>query len=54
MAHCKKLKIKNPYVGCSIFARMDIQCTEKELFILKKVANAAAEPNVPCWFIGGF
>lgn len=33
---------------------MDIQCSEKELFILKKVANAAAELNVPCWLIGGF
>ncbi|HNP22136.1 MAG TPA: HD domain-containing protein [Panacibacter sp.] len=41
-------------LAAPIFARMDIQCTEKELFILKKVANAAAELNVPCWLIGGF
>jgi len=33
---------------------MDIQCTDKELFILKKIAKAAQELNVPCWLIGGF
>ena len=33
---------------------MDIQCTAKELFILKKIAKAAQELNVPCWLIGGF
>jgi len=33
---------------------MDINCTEKELFVLNKVANAAAEINIPCYVIGGF
>ena len=33
---------------------MDIKCTEKELFILKKVAHSAEELGVPCYVIGGF
>ncbi|HRD57425.1 MAG TPA: HD domain-containing protein [Ferruginibacter sp.] len=33
---------------------MDIPCSPKELFILKKIANAAAEMGLPCYAIGGF
>jgi poly(A) polymerase len=33
---------------------MDIRCTEKELFILKKIALAARETGMPCYVIGGF
>jgi poly(A) polymerase len=33
---------------------MDIKCTEKELFVFKKIAHAAAEMGVPCYVIGGF
>jgi putative nucleotidyltransferase with HDIG domain len=33
---------------------MDIQCTEKELFIFKKIAHASAELGYPCYIIGGF
>lgn len=33
---------------------MDIQCTEKELFLLKKIAHAAADLQLPCYVIGGF
>jgi len=33
---------------------MDIKCTEKELFILKKVAHAAEELGVETYLIGGF
>lgn len=33
---------------------MDIKCTEKELFVFKKIAHAAAEIGVPCFLIGGF
>jgi poly(A) polymerase len=33
---------------------MDINCTEKELFVFKKIAHAAAELNMPCYIIGGF
>ncbi len=33
---------------------MDIQCTERELFVFKKIAQAANELNVPCYVIGGF
>lgn len=33
---------------------MDIQCSDKELFVLKKVASAAAELKIPCYLIGGF
>ena len=33
---------------------MDIQCTDKELFVFEKIAQAAATMNVPCYLIGGF
>ena len=33
---------------------MDINCTEKELFVFKKVAAAATELGFPCFLIGGF
>ncbi|MBC7848431.1 MAG: CCA tRNA nucleotidyltransferase, partial [Chitinophagaceae bacterium] len=33
---------------------MDIRCTEKELFVFKKVAHAAAQLGLPCYIIGGF
>lgn len=33
---------------------MQIPCSEKELFILKKIAAAAEELQVPCFIIGGF
>lgn len=33
---------------------MDIRCTEKELFVFKKIAHAAKELGVPCYVIGGF
>jgi putative nucleotidyltransferase with HDIG domain len=33
---------------------MDINCTEKELFVFKKIAHAAKELHMPCYIIGGF
>lgn len=33
---------------------MDIQCTEKQLFVFKKIAHAASALGVPCYIIGGF
>ena len=33
---------------------MDIKCTEKELFILKKIAHVAEEMGVEAYLIGGF
>jgi len=33
---------------------MEINCTEKELFVFKKIAHAAHEMGVPCYLIGGF
>jgi tRNA nucleotidyltransferase/poly(A) polymerase len=36
------------------FAAMYINCTDKELMILKKIAGAAEELGVPCFLIGGF
>ena len=33
---------------------MDIKCTEKELFIFKKIAHAAQALTMPCYIIGGF
>jgi putative nucleotidyltransferase with HDIG domain len=33
---------------------MDINCTDKEASILKKIGLAAAELDVPCYLIGGF
>ena len=33
---------------------MEISCTEKELFVFNKVAEAAAHLKIPCYVIGGF
>src|SRR5580704_9659548 len=33
---------------------MDIQCTDKELFVFQKIARAASDLQVPCYLIGGF
>jgi putative nucleotidyltransferase with HDIG domain len=33
---------------------MEISCTEKELFVFNKIAQAAQELAVPCYIIGGF
>ena len=33
---------------------MDINCSDKELFIFKKIAHAAEELKQPCYVIGGF
>jgi poly(A) polymerase len=33
---------------------MFIDCSNKELFVFKKIANAAAELNMPAFIIGGF
>src|ERR1700744_4856948 len=33
---------------------MDIQTSERELFVFQKIAQAAAALNVPCFLIGGF
>ena len=35
-------------------ATMDIECSKKELFILKKIASAAEELSMPAFVIGGF
>lgn len=37
-----------------IFARMQIEFSEKELFIFKKIAKAAEKLRLPCYLIGGF
>ena len=33
---------------------MEIKCTEKELFIFKKIAHAAEELGMEAYLIGGF
>jgi poly(A) polymerase len=33
---------------------MDIQCSDKELFVFEKIARAAAAMQIPCYLIGGF
>ncbi len=33
---------------------MDINCSNEELFLLKKIARAAVELQMPCYLIGGF
>jgi poly(A) polymerase len=33
---------------------MDIQCTEKELFLLNKIAHASEELSLPAYLVGGF
>ncbi len=36
------------------FCRMDIICSNEEIFILKKIADAAAQLDIPAYVIGGF
>src|SRR5205085_9172248 len=43
-----------PLYSSLIFAAMDIHCTNKELYILKKIEHAAEELQLPCYLIGGF
>ncbi len=33
---------------------MEINCTPEELFVIKKIAAAAAHTGIPCYVIGGF
>ena len=33
---------------------MEIHCNDRELFVFKKIAGAAAELQMPCYLIGGF
>jgi len=33
---------------------MEIHCTDRELFVFKKIAHAAGELQMPCYIIGGF
>ncbi len=33
---------------------MDIECTDEELFIFKKITEAAEELTMPVYVIGGF
>lgn len=33
---------------------MEINCTERELFVFRKIAQAAADQQQPVWLIGGF
>lgn len=33
---------------------MDIECSEKELFLFKKIAHAAVELKLPAYLVGGF
>ncbi|HLX90780.1 MAG TPA: HD domain-containing protein [Puia sp.] len=33
---------------------MDIQCTEKELFIFKRISESSEKLGIPCFIIGGF
>jgi len=46
------LKISN--FSFLIFATMEINCTERELFVFKKIAHAAEALQTPCYIIGGF
>jgi tRNA nucleotidyltransferase/poly(A) polymerase len=33
---------------------MDISCSSKELFVLRKIAKASEKLEMPCYLIGGF
>ena len=41
-------------VSLFILVAMDIECTEAEIRIFRKIAQAAGELNFPCYLIGGF
>lgn len=43
-----------PQTAFITFATMQINCTEKELFIFKKIAHAAEELSLETYLIGGF
>ncbi len=36
------------------FASMYIHCSDKELIVFEKIAQAAAKLDLPCYLIGGF
>ena len=40
--------------SCLFLFRMEITCTEKELFVFNKIAHTAQELGMPCYIIGGF
>ena len=42
------------YEAGIIFASMDINCTERELLIFKKIASAGTDTGNSCYVIGGF
>ena len=47
-----RVSVVIPYIN--IFAAMDISCTEKELFIFKKIGHVADELGQATFLIGGF
>ncbi len=49
-----RFKSLNPKPNKLLLHRMYINCTDKELFILKKIAHAAEDIGMPCYLIGGF
>ena len=49
--HSSSLNNKPRFIN---FAAMEINCTEKELFIFKKIAHAAEQLGVETYLIGGF
>ena len=39
---------------CLILRRMNIQCSEEEVYIFKKIAEAAGRTGMECYAVGGF
>jgi poly(A) polymerase len=44
----------NPSPFLHLQLLMEINCSDKELFVLHKIARAAEQLDVPCYLIGGF
>jgi poly(A) polymerase len=46
--------MRNPSPFLHLQLLMDINCSDKELFVLHKIARAAEQLDMPCYLIGGF
>lgn len=44
----------NPSPFLHLQLHMEIKCSDKELFVLHKIARAAEQLDMPCYLIGGF
>ncbi len=51
---CLRFVVEPPKHKCLLLHPMYINCNDKELYVLKKIAHVAQELGLPCYLIGGF